>query len=81
LGRLIINGHHSERSRGTHPESLKETSSGSLTSLRITALKIRKAIESEVQQLLPLMRQLAEFEKYADAFVITEDILCEQGFR
>ena len=27
------------------------------------------------------MRQLAEFEKYADAFAITEDILCEQGFR
>ena len=47
----------------------------------MTALKIRKAIESDVSQLLPLMRELAEFEKYADAFAITEDILREQGFR
>jgi len=27
------------------------------------------------------MRELAEFEKYADAFAITEEILREQGFR
>src|SRR5438067_12051202 len=27
------------------------------------------------------MRELAEFEDYADAFAITEDILREQGFR
>ena len=36
----------------------------------MTALKIRKAIESDVPQLLPLMRELAEFEDYADAFAI-----------
>jgi GNAT superfamily N-acetyltransferase len=47
----------------------------------MTELKIRKAIESDIPQLLPLMRDLAEFEKYADAFAITEDILREQGFR
>jgi GNAT superfamily N-acetyltransferase len=47
----------------------------------MTALKIRKAIESDVPQLLPLMRELAEFEDYADAFAITEDILRKQGFR
>jgi hypothetical protein len=44
-------------------------------------LKIRKAVEADIPQLLPLMRELAEFEKYADAFAITEDILREQGFR
>ena len=27
------------------------------------------------------MRELAEFEKYADAFAITEEVLREQGFR
>jgi GNAT superfamily N-acetyltransferase len=31
--------------------------------------------------LLPLMRELAEFERYTDAFAITEEILCKQGFR
>jgi hypothetical protein len=45
----------------------------------MTALKIRKAIETDIPQLLPLMRELAEFEKYADAFAITEDILREQA--
>src|SRR5437763_3973201 len=40
------------------------------TALGMTALKIRKAIESDVPQLLPLMRELAEFEDYADAFAI-----------
>src|SRR5437660_6449688 len=47
----------------------------------MTALKIRKAIEPDVPQLLPLMHELAEFEKYADAFAIPQDILREQGFR
>src|SRR5207249_10757591 len=51
------------------------------TALGMAPLKIRKAIESDVPQLLPLMRELAEFEDYADAFAITEDILREQGFR
>jgi GNAT superfamily N-acetyltransferase len=42
---------------------------------------VRKATESDIPKLLPLMRQLAEFENYAKEFVITEDILREQGFR
>ncbi len=44
-------------------------------------MKIRKAVEADVPRLLPLMRELAEFEKYAKEFVITEEILREQGFR
>jgi L-amino acid N-acyltransferase YncA len=44
-------------------------------------MKIRKATEADIPQLLPLMHELAEFEKYADAFAITEEILREQGFR
>src|ERR1700731_2995900 len=44
-------------------------------------MKIRKAIEADIPQLLPLMHELAEFEKYADAFVITEEVLREQGFQ
>ena len=47
----------------------------------MTELKVRKATEADIPQLLPLMRELAEFEKYADAFAITQDILLEQGFR
>ena len=47
----------------------------------MTKLKIRKATEADIPQLLPLMRELAELEKYADAFAITEEILREQGFR
>jgi N-acetylglutamate synthase-like GNAT family acetyltransferase len=47
----------------------------------MTKLKIRKATEADIPELLPLMRELAEFEKYADAFAITEEILREQGFR
>ena len=42
---------------------------------------IRKAIEADIPQLLRLMRELAEFEKYADAFAVTEEVLREQGFR
>jgi GNAT superfamily N-acetyltransferase len=44
-------------------------------------MKIRKAIEADIPDLLPLMRELAEFEKYAKDFAITEEILREQGFR
>lgn len=44
-------------------------------------MKIRKAVESDVPNLLPLMRELAEFERYAKEFAITEEILREQGFR
>ncbi len=44
-------------------------------------MRIRSAVEADVPNLLPLMRELAEFEKYADAFAVTEEILREQGFR
>jgi len=44
-------------------------------------LKIRKAVESDIPELLPLMRELAEFEKYSSDFAITEKVLREQGFR
>lgn len=47
----------------------------------MTALLVRKAVEADVPKLLPLMRELAEFENYAKEFVITEKILREQGFR
>jgi GNAT superfamily N-acetyltransferase len=47
----------------------------------MTTLAIRKALESDIPRLLPLMRELAEFEKYAEDFAITEEILREQGFR
>ena len=47
----------------------------------MTKLKIRKATEADIPRLLPLIRELAEFEKYVDAFAITEKILREQGFR
>src|SRR3954467_13206006 len=45
------------------------------------AIKIRKAIERDIPRILPLMRELAVFEKYDHAFAITQDILREQGFR
>jgi len=43
-------------------------------------MEIRKAVEADIPNLLPLMRQLAEFEKYADDFAVTEHVLSEQGF-
>ena len=42
---------------------------------------IRKATEADIPQLLRLMRELAEFEKYAEDFAVTEEVLREQGFR
>ena len=47
----------------------------------MSPIKIRKATEADIPQLLALMRELAEFEKYADAFAVTEKILRERGFR
>ena len=47
----------------------------------MTAPLVRKAVEADIPKLLPLMRELAEFEKYGKEFVITEQILREQGFR
>jgi GNAT superfamily N-acetyltransferase len=47
----------------------------------MTPSLVRKAVEADVPKLLPLMRELAEFEKYGKEFFITEEILREQGFR
>jgi GNAT superfamily N-acetyltransferase len=47
----------------------------------MTCLKIRQAVASDIPQLLPLMRELAVFEKYAADFAVTEEVLSEQGFR
>jgi GNAT superfamily N-acetyltransferase len=44
-------------------------------------MQVRKAVEGDIAKLLPLMRELARFEKYEDAFAITEEVLREQGFR
>ena len=44
-------------------------------------MRIRKAVEADIPNLLPLMRELAKFERYDDTFAITEEILREQGFR
>jgi GNAT superfamily N-acetyltransferase len=43
-------------------------------------MRIRKAVERDISNLLSLMRELAEFEKYADDFAVTEDVLRQQGF-
>jgi N-acetylglutamate synthase-like GNAT family acetyltransferase len=43
-------------------------------------MRIRKAVESDISNLLSLMRELAEFEKYADDFAVTKDVLRQQGF-
>src|SRR5260370_23554528 len=43
-------------------------------------MQIRRAVEADVPHLLPLMRELAKFEKYADDFAVTEEVLHEQGF-
>jgi GNAT superfamily N-acetyltransferase len=44
-------------------------------------MQIRPALEADIPNLLPLMRELAVFEKYDDEFAVTEEILLEQGFR
>ena len=43
--------------------------------------QIREADEADIPRLLPLMRELAVFEKYDQAFAVTEEVLREQGFR
>jgi GNAT superfamily N-acetyltransferase len=44
-------------------------------------VRIRRATEADLSDLLSLMRELAHFEKYADNFAVTEEVLREQGFR
>jgi len=41
----------------------------------MTSPQIRKAVEADIPNLLPLMRELAEFEKYASDFAVTEEVL------
>jgi GNAT superfamily N-acetyltransferase len=47
----------------------------------MSEIAIRKATEADIPSLLPLMRALAEFENYAKSFVVSEEVLREQGFR
>ncbi len=44
------------------------------------SLLVRRAVEQDISTLLPLMRELAEFEKYIHDFTVTADTLREQGF-
>jgi GNAT superfamily N-acetyltransferase len=44
-------------------------------------MRIRRAVEDDIPKLLPLMRELAVFEKYDRDFAVTEEVLREQGFR
>lgn len=46
-----------------------------------THIIIRKAIESDSEQIWVLMEQLAIFENYIDSFKITPEIVKESGFR
>src|SRR5665213_498147 len=52
-----------------------------MTDERFDSTHVRPATVSDVPALLPLMRGLAEYEGYADRFVVTEATLIEQGFR
>jgi GNAT superfamily N-acetyltransferase len=47
----------------------------------MTSLQIREAVEKDIPKLLPLMRELAEFEKYISDFAVTEETLRDQGVR
>ncbi len=44
-------------------------------------MRIRKAVEADSEQLWPLMKELAIFEKYLDSFAITPEIVRESGFK
>lgn len=44
-------------------------------------IKIRTAVEADSEKLWALMRYLAVFEKYIDAFAITPEVIRESGFR
>jgi len=45
------------------------------------SIKIRKAIESDSEQVYPLMKELAIFEHYIDSFAITPEIVRRNGFQ
>jgi hypothetical protein len=36
-------------------------------------------LKGDIPRLLPLMRALAEFEKYADSFAVSEAVLLDQS--
>ncbi|RIA09198.1 ribosomal protein S18 acetylase RimI-like enzyme [Flavobacteriaceae bacterium MAR_2010_72] len=44
-------------------------------------IKVRKAVESDSENIWRLMKELAIFEKYDDSFAITPQIVRESGFR
>ena len=43
-------------------------------------MPVRRAVESDIPELLRLMTDLAVFERYDDWFAVTEDVLRERGF-
>lgn len=43
-------------------------------------MQVRRALESDIPEVLRLMSALAVFEKYDDRFAVTEDVLRERGF-
>lgn len=43
-------------------------------------MDVRRAVESDIPEVLRLMSALAVFEKYDDRFTVTEDVLRERGF-
>jgi hypothetical protein len=53
-----------------HVAALQKKSRGAPRLTKI-ATEIRKAVEADIPNLLPLMRELAEFEKYAEDFAVT----------
>ena len=61
--------------------SPRSKKSAGLRHLAEIDMEIRKAVEADIRNLLPLMRELAEFEKYAEDFAVTEEALRKQGFQ
>lgn len=43
-------------------------------------MRVRRAVEPDVAEVLRLMTALAVFERYDDRFAVTEDVLRERGF-
>lgn len=43
-------------------------------------MRVRRAVESDVPEVLRLMTALAVFERYDDRFAVTEDVVRERGF-
>jgi ribosomal protein S18 acetylase RimI-like enzyme len=45
------------------------------------SIEIRQAVESDSEQIFPLMKELAIFEHYIDSFAITPEIVRKKGFQ